>query len=514
MKKLITLLFCVQLAVTVMAAAWDGTTASAFAGGTGTSTDPYQIATAEQLAYLASQANVSPQTANANTAGKYYQLTADIDLGGLAWTPIGTATATAFAGVFDGNNFSINNILINDATTVYAGLFGYPTGTASSNVIIKNLTIASGSITVTNASSTTGAFAGRAAYSHFYNCKNTINIKGVSQVSGIVGTLGGGTCVVEYCSNSGTITCGGAGLHVGGIVGNSAVVSTAGSATSYIRYCYNTGAVTAISNAGGITGSGSNGVLTIKECFNKGVITAANTAAGGIVGYGYGASFNVLNCYNTGLVKQTNAAFATPFAGGILGYPGGNALGKYFQAITNCYNSASVTGVVKEAIAGALKGGAATTDGTGSVVNSYYLSTLTATNTSGGTSKTATEMQLPAFISTINNSQSPSVWSMDVNFANGGFPVLVWELSPVPALTGLKNIEFENLSVYAAGKTIQVDLKDVSSYDLSLYSLSGNLINHQKSTQSHLTLDVKQSGFYLVKITDGTHSSISKVIVK
>jgi hypothetical protein len=103
---------------------------------------------------------------------------------------------------------------------------------------------------------------------------------------------------------------------------------------------------------------------------------------------------------------------------------------------------------------------------------------------------------------------------MDVNFGNGGFPVLVWELSPVPALTGLKNIEFENLSVYAAGKTIQVDLKGVSSYDLSLYSINGNLINHQKSTQSQMTLDVKQSGFYLVKITDGTHSSVSKVIVK
>ncbi len=516
MKKLITILFCVQLAVLAIAAPWDGTAAAAFAGGAGTAEDPYQISTAEQLAYLASLANASPQTANANTAGKYYKLTADIDLNGptYSWTPIGIATATAFAGVFDGDNHIITNIYINDATTVYAGLFGYPTGTATANVIIKNLSIASGSITVTNSGSTAGAFAGRSIYAQFINCKNAINVKGVSSVAGIVGTFGSATTtgIIEYCSNSGTITCAGAGLHVGGIAGNAAVATT-GSA-SYIRYCYNTGAVTAISNGGGITGSASNGVLTIKECFNKGVITAANTAAGGIVGLGYGASFNVLNCYNTGLVKQTNAAFATPFAGGILGYPGGNALGKYFQAVSNCYNTGAVTGVVKEAIAGALKGGAATIDGTGSVVNSYYLSTLTATNTNGGTSKTATEMQLPAFISIINNSQSPSVWSMDVNFGNGGFPVLVWELSPVPALTGLKNIEFENLSVYAAGKTIQVDLKGVSSYDLSLYSINGNLINHQKSTQSQMTLDVKQSGFYLVKITDGTHSSVSKVIVK
>lgn len=36
---------------------WDGTTADGFAGGTGTQEDPYQIATAEQLAGLAQDVN-------------------------------------------------------------------------------------------------------------------------------------------------------------------------------------------------------------------------------------------------------------------------------------------------------------------------------------------------------------------------------------------------------------------------------------------------------------------------
>ncbi|MEI6555928.1 MAG: GDSL-type esterase/lipase family protein [Paludibacter sp.] len=436
MKRIFHIVLLVSLTVIANATPWTGTIAAGFSGGNGSQATPYLISTGEELAYLASLANASPQTSNANTAGKYYKLTADIDLNGptKSWTPIGIATATAFAGNFDGDNHSISNIYINDATTVYAGLFGYPTGTASVNVIIKNLTIASGSITVTNASSTVGAFAGRSIYTQFINCKNAINVKGVSQVAGIVGTFGSSTTtgIIEYCSNSGAISCSGAGLHVGGIVGNAAVATTGN--TSYIRYCYNTGAVTAVSNAGGIAGSASSGILTIKECFNKGAISAASVDAGGIVGYGYGASFNVLNCYNTATVKQTTSSATSSTNGGILGYPGGNALAKYFKEITNCYNTGAVTatktGGIVEAIAGALKGGALTTDGTGSVVNSYYLSTLTVTNTNGGRSKTASELQDIAFINSLNNNQIPSVWTNDINGINGGYPILKWETAP------------------------------------------------------------------------------------
>ena len=255
-KRIFHIALLVCLTLIANATPWTGTLAAGFSGGNGSQATPYLIGTGEELAYLASLANVSPQTANANTAGKYYKLTADIDLNGptKSWTPIGVATATAFAGIFDGDNHSISNIYINDATTVYAGLFGYPTGTASVNVIIKNLSIASGSITVTNASSTAGAFAGRAIYSQFINCKNAINVRGISQVGGIVGTFGSSTTtgIIEYCSNSGTISCSGAGLHVGGIAGTC---GTTGS--SFIRYCYNMGAVTAVSNAGGIAGTNS-----------------------------------------------------------------------------------------------------------------------------------------------------------------------------------------------------------------------------------------------------------------
>ena len=56
---------------------WDGTVASSFAGGDGSETSPYQIANGAQLAYLARQVN-----GGESYNGKYFELIADIDLGG------------------------------------------------------------------------------------------------------------------------------------------------------------------------------------------------------------------------------------------------------------------------------------------------------------------------------------------------------------------------------------------------------------------------------------------------
>ena len=84
MKKRIGSLFlvlalCLSLMpMTVLAedaTAWNGSVATAFAGGTGTKSDPYQIADGAQLAYLASEVNKGQTYENS-----YFVLTADIDL--------------------------------------------------------------------------------------------------------------------------------------------------------------------------------------------------------------------------------------------------------------------------------------------------------------------------------------------------------------------------------------------------------------------------------------------------
>lgn len=134
-----------------------GICANSYAGGDGSKTNPYEIATAEQLAKLASDVN------NGNTSqaflDKYFKLTADIDLSGGIWMPIGkyynygNVNNRLFFGKFDGNGHVIKNMHIQwedvdarKAKSVW-GLFSTLQGESSTNLttvtnlIIENATV-------------------------------------------------------------------------------------------------------------------------------------------------------------------------------------------------------------------------------------------------------------------------------------------------------------------------------------------------------------------------------------
>lgn len=130
--------------------------ADSYAGGDGSKTNPYEIATAEQLAKLARDVN------NGNTPqaflGKYFKLTADIDLSGGIWMPIGkyynygngNGDNRLFFGKFDGNGHVIKKMHIQwkgtDAWSAW-GLFSTLQGASSTNLttvtnlIIENATV-------------------------------------------------------------------------------------------------------------------------------------------------------------------------------------------------------------------------------------------------------------------------------------------------------------------------------------------------------------------------------------
>lgn len=125
--------------------------ADSYAGGDGSKTNPYEIATAEQLAKLASDVN------NGNTPqaflGKYFKLTADIDLSGGIWMPIGkyynygngNGNNRLFFGKFDGNGHVIKNMHIQwegtEARSAW-GLFSTLQGASSTNLTtVTNLII-------------------------------------------------------------------------------------------------------------------------------------------------------------------------------------------------------------------------------------------------------------------------------------------------------------------------------------------------------------------------------------
>lgn len=122
-----------------------------YAGGSGTKNDPYLISNDKELAKLARDVN------NGNTSqaflGKYFKLTADIDLSGGIWMPIGkyynygngNGNNRLFFGKFDGNGHVIKNMHIQwegtDAWSAW-GLFSTLQGSSSTNLTtVTNLII-------------------------------------------------------------------------------------------------------------------------------------------------------------------------------------------------------------------------------------------------------------------------------------------------------------------------------------------------------------------------------------
>lgn len=113
--------------------------ATAYAGGDGSTDSPYLISTPEQLFFMANNINAGTD----NT--KSFKLTADINVAGQEWTPIGTST-NRFRGVFDGDGHKIMGVTISGTPALqYMGFFGYVgngQGTVVKNLGLENLNIA------------------------------------------------------------------------------------------------------------------------------------------------------------------------------------------------------------------------------------------------------------------------------------------------------------------------------------------------------------------------------------
>lgn len=81
-----------------------------FGGGTGTQGNPWLITSREDLIDLADRLNSDVTATNYNNFnGCYFKQTADIDLTGVAWEPIGYSGGTCFSGNYDGDGHIIAN---------------------------------------------------------------------------------------------------------------------------------------------------------------------------------------------------------------------------------------------------------------------------------------------------------------------------------------------------------------------------------------------------------------------
>ena len=421
--------------------------------GSGSAADPYQIGNADQLMWFAAKANSGGKNSTSNLCVK---LTADIDLTGKDWTPIGQTTNyysnyIAYAGTFNGDGHTISGLTINNAKT-YQALFGYVKGGTIQDLTVK------GSVRTSATGST--YTAGIVAYGNpatIKNCTNEVDVTatGSGYAAGVIANASGTGNKIENCRNKGDIS--GKGGYLGGILGNATgktevissfndgnITSTAVSssypycvggiagnltASSAITRCGNTGNITSpLKGTGGIVGRLAG---TVENSYNLGNVTGIYET-GGIAGASSAANSQINSCYNRGEIigVAPNKTISDKTAKGIGGIVGNTTGVTYKVMVKNCYNTGEVhneTGITN-VVAGGIIGNSSGHDYKGNVsttnlataTNCWYLDTTAEQgdgynkNASGITAKTAKQ---------IADGDIGDGWIM----GSDGHPILGWQ---------------------------------------------------------------------------------------
>lgn len=365
---------------------WDGTAATKFHSGKGTSTDPYIIKTPHQLKYLSDVVNNGTlDTGEEYFKDKYYRLESDIYLNDLInfssldtvtnkkyWTPIGgqkkfaldpqptsakevsgymhnlgfvhenntglayevtySSSSTyyrsfVFDGVFDGNGHTIYGMETQYVSSNYQGLFGVSCGA------VRNITV------------------------------DESYVKGARSVGGIVGLLtswNGHFGIVENCTSNAKVYSSSYGA--GGIIGTAISAESVACAKQdsmqiTVENCKNYGTVEGYEDIGGIIGlvdrkymnALNDGIeqqvvkystLYMTNCANFGTVGRSDrNQIGGLVGsfcVDY-TNFNISKCYNEGYI------FGNEYVAGLTGYINGWST-SLTHTFSCCYNIGPVHG--------------------------------------------------------------------------------------------------------------------------------------------------------------------------
>ena len=251
-------------------------------------------------------------------------LDADLDLTGIAWTPIGSVFAADgtllhyFSGKFYGNGHTISNLDFseNHGKTEYPsfGFFSEVYGAEISGLTIQ------GKLDVSNSGYVYfGTVAGVAADSKIFDCVSDVSFTDTDKyINGTVAMCGYAiNSTIEYCQNKGnfSITKDVSSFQMGGIAGLAE--------NSTVQYCVNTGDMTSWTPCtGGIVGQLYNNSKII-NCYSTGKMVPlgkGNTDFGGIAGI-VGADTEIRHCYFAGEMDLSQYTATTPYKrlGGIAG---------------------------------------------------------------------------------------------------------------------------------------------------------------------------------------------------
>ncbi|MBU0561737.1 MAG: hypothetical protein KKG93_19470, partial [Bacteroidetes bacterium] len=393
--------------------------------GDGTSGDPYQIATLDNLYWL------SQNTAEWAT-GKYFIQTAYINAtatsgwnSGAGWVPIGNSTIK-FKGNYNGQNHTIDGLFIYRPSENSMSLFGRAYGAVFENIGATNVNFtcsqmvaglvgeievsstinncySSGTVTA-NGNLYAGGLVGYCAGSTISNSHSSCSVTGLGSVGGLIGLNTSSTVSNSYSTGSvNTTGTNSTGRYIGGLVGNNT--------TSTISKCYVTGSVSGGVGEyiGGLVGYNITSA-SISNCFATGSVTGSYRRLGGLLGWN-DATSSVINSYSTGSVSVDNSQ-----AGGLVGI--------------------NITG--------------------GSITNSFWDTQTSGYATSaGGTGKTTAEMKTQSTFTgaTWDFTAGTGIWAMSSTITFGGYPTLQWTNSYATAPSSNQIATLSNLLWVAESST-------------------------------------------------------------
>jgi len=422
---------------------------SRFAGGDGSSGNPYQISNVTELQWMGNTSNL----------GLNFTLVNDIDASAtLTWNseagfhPVGNQS-NPFNGTFDGQEYSITGLTINRSSTDYVGLFGF----VATGGIIKRVSLVN--CNITGDTNVSGLIGWNEGLSIKNSCQGG-NVSGKANLGGLVG-VNNNTGVVENCYSTGNViilidpmsnskigglvgynkenatvkNCfatedisgkwyvGGLVGHnsglatvencyaTGNLIGDSAIGGLIGGNDAIIKNCYATGTVSGSIDIGGFLGGNWGG--TVENSFSTGTAYGYDSVTGGFLGGNY-ASGLIKNCYSTGNVSRSSFTLITSF-GGFIGH---NDQSK----INDCYSNGSVKypGSPDPTNKGFC---AQVTTGGGYAMSGNFWDTVTSaqTTTAGiATGKTTTEMMTK---STFTGWDFDNIWTIEEGKT---YPLLGW----------------------------------------------------------------------------------------
>ena len=319
-KKILSFLLAVCLVITLVPMVAFAAEAPLFGGGTGTQEDPWLIASQEDLTALAeflNSGNAEQFDADAagvgNCHGYYFKQTADIDLTGVTWEPIGYSGSYYFAGNYDGGGHSITNAVstgkVDPDGFATAGIFGWVAFGSVENLNVKNANFVA---TGQNNYSYVGGIAGVCYGSSIKNCSVVISSLESKRnnnnncAGSIVGYSTGGTFEKCAAENNQVKTMAYGGGFVGEVddgygVGNSTFTNC------YVANCTvisETDDSQGTSFSGGFAGEITDSTLTLQNCY---VYQATLSTVGNAVPQGTGVFAG--NPWGGSTIADTNCFF-------------------------------------------------------------------------------------------------------------------------------------------------------------------------------------------------------------